>query len=141
MRQVTSERLWIGNAMDVRDPVRLFDTGVEAIVDLAYEEPPSVLPRGLVYCRFPLVDGAGNRPQLLAAAVGTIVALLRRQVPTLVGCGAGMSRAPAVVAAALGIVRGVSPETCLQELIEGHPHDVSPSLWTDIKNAYNELAG
>jgi hypothetical protein len=27
---------------------------------LAMEEPPIVLPRDIVSCRFPLVDGAGN---------------------------------------------------------------------------------
>lgn len=65
-----------------------------------------VLTRDIVYCRFPIVDGAGTRVQLLVTAIETVTRLIRLQVPTLVGCGAGMSRSPAIVAAALGIVRG-----------------------------------
>ena len=59
---------------------------------------------------------------------------LRRksQVPTLVYCGAGMSRSPAVVAAALSIVQGGSPEDRLREVVAGHPHDVSPQLWEAV---------
>ena len=52
-----------------------------------------------------------------------------------------MSRSPAVLAAALAIVREDSPETCLQELATGHPYDVSPVLWADLRKAYNEPVG
>ncbi len=141
MRQIVPDHLWIGNAIDVRDARRLLDAGIEAVVDLAYEEPLAVLTRDIVYCRFPIIDGSGNRPQLLVTAIDTVTRLIRRHVPTLVGCGAGMSRSPAIVAVALSILRGDSPENCLRELILGIPHDVSPTLWNDVKKAYNELTG
>src|SRR5262249_26770590 len=80
------------------------------LIDLALEEPPVPLTRELVYCRFPLLDGAGNSPWLLRAALDTTAALLASRVPTLVFCGAGMSRSPAVAAAALAIVEGHSAE-------------------------------
>jgi hypothetical protein len=140
MREIVSGCLWLGNAADVRDPRRLLGAGVEAVVDLAYEESPAALPRTMLYCRFPVVDGAGNRPQLLVTAIESTVGLVSRQIPTLVGCGAGMSRSPAILAAVLAIVRGQSPETCLQELLTAVPHDVSPTLWADVKIAYKELA-
>ena len=60
MYEVLPERLWIGNALDARNPRSLFDAGIAAVVDLAYEEEPAVLPRRMVYCRFPLIDGEGN---------------------------------------------------------------------------------
>jgi len=62
-------------------------------------------------------------------AIQTVVSLLKSQVPALVYCGAGMSRSPAIVAAALSIVQGGSPEEKLKEIVAGHPHDVSPQLW------------
>jgi len=62
----------------------------------------------------------------------TVATLLKSQVPTLVYCGAGMSRSPAVVAAALSIVQGGTPEEKLKEAVAGHPHDVSPHLWETV---------
>lgn len=139
MRQVIPQRLWLGNALD-RDPRRLYDMGIAALVDLAVEESQAHLTRDLMYCRFPLVDGAGNRPEVLAAAIETTALLIRKRVPTLVTCGAGMSRSPAIIAAALAFVHGDSPEDCLQRLIAGQPHDVSPSLWGDIKDTFGEMS-
>jgi hypothetical protein len=41
---------------------------------------------------------------------------------------AGMSRSPAVVAAALSIVQGGSPDGKLRQVVAGQPHDVSPQV-------------
>ena len=43
-----------------------------------------------------------------------------------------MSRSPAVVAAALSIVQGGSPDEKLKEIVAGHPHDISPHLWEAV---------
>lgn len=67
MREVIVNRLWIGNALDARDVSGVLRLGIEAVVDLAIEEPPIQYPRDLVYCRFPLVDGAENSPSVLRA--------------------------------------------------------------------------
>ena len=67
--------------------------------------------------------------------IQTVVFLLKKQIPTLVDCGAGMSRSPAVVAAALSIVQGGSPDERLKEIVAGHPHDVSPQLWEVVCRA------
>ena len=141
MREISRGRLWLGTVIDVRAVGPLYDAGVDAVVDLAYEEPPTQLPRELCYCRFPLVDGVGNRIELLAIALETVAALIRRDVPTLVACGAGMSRSPAVLATALALVRQGSRDACLYELAAGNPHDISPPLWADLRKAYNEFVG
>ena len=73
-------------------------------------------------------------------AIQTVVSLLKKQIPTLVYCGAGMSRSPAVVAAALSIVQGGSPEEKLKEIVAGHPHDVSPHLWEAVCRMSGESA-
>ncbi len=68
----------------------------------------------------------------------TVVSMLKSQVPTLVYCGAGMSRSPAVIAAALAIVQGGSPDERLKEIVAGHPRDVSPHLWEAVGRVCRE---
>jgi predicted protein tyrosine phosphatase len=132
MREIRPNQLWIGNAGDGRDPERLLQAGVVAVINLAAEEPSPVLPRRMIYCHFPLVDGPQDGQSILGVAIQTVVSLLKKQIPTLVYCGAGMSRSPAVVAAALSIVQRGSPEEKLKEIVAGHPHDISPHLWEAV---------
>ena len=130
MRQIPGYSLWIGNAADARDVPRLLGDGIEAVVALALEEPPAT--RELVYCRFPLLDGAGNSPWLLRMAIDTVVTLLTGRTPTLVCCGAGMSRSPAVAAVAIHRLTRRPPEECLRTLAELGPLDVSPGFWQEL---------
>ncbi len=112
--------------------VGLHVLGIVAVVDLAYEQPPAAVARDLAYLRFPICDGAGNPPWLLHAAVGLIARLIGERVPTLVACGAGMSRSPAIAAAALARAEGRPMEECLAEIVEDGPSDISPELWRDL---------
>lgn len=135
MREILAGRLWIGNAIDGRDAERLLAAGVAAVVNLAAEERSPDLPRSMLYCHFPIVDGAPDDEATLRVAIQTVVSLLKSQVPTLVCCGSGMSRSPAVVVAALFIVQGGNAEERLREVVAGHPHDVSPHLWKAVCSA------
>src|SRR5476651_2269367 len=101
MRQILPHALWLGHAGDGRDYHRVLETGIQALVQLAAEEPVLELPRDLIYCRFPLVDGSGNDKKLLRLAISTVSDLLEMKVPTLVICGGGLSRSPAIAAAAI----------------------------------------
>ena len=139
MREVIPERLWFGNSIDARDLSRLHDLGIVAVIDLAHEEPPASLSRDMMYCRFPVVDGDRNNDWFVYAAVDTTATLIRSQLPTLVACSAGMSRSPAVVAAALAIVEDAAPDACLERVVNGNPHDVSPKLWKDIVYAHSQI--
>ena len=139
MREVIPGRLWIGNAGDARDPGGVLDEGVAALVNLAAEELPPTLPRDILYCHFPLVDGAGNSPALLKIAVDTVVSLLREKIPTLVYCGAGMSRSVAIAAAAVAHWRGETLEETLKALTDVVSHDVSPVLWRDLSDAVEQM--
>ena len=132
MHEVIIGRLWIGNAVEARDIRRLLDLGVAALVDLAIEELPPGVVRELVYCRIPLIDGASNPTERLRLAVDTVAALIRRGTPTFVFCGAGMSRSPAITAAALAVVERADPNAVLQRIVAGFPHDVSPALWQEV---------
>jgi hypothetical protein len=132
MREIIPTRLWIGNALDARDIRGVLGCGIVAIVDLAIEEPPIQFPRDIVYCRFPLIDGAGNQPAILRAAVQTVAGFMVSGMPTLVACGAGMCRSPAVVAAAMATTERITLADALARLTAGQPHDVSPGLLQDI---------
>ena len=139
MRKIPPGELWLGNAGDGRDPERLLRAGVVAVINLAAEEPSPDLPRSMIYCHFPLMDGAQDVQGLLGVAIQTLASLLKSRVPTLVYCGAGISRSPAVVAAALAIVEGGSPEERLWQVVSGQPHDVSPQLWDAVCRACAEI--
>jgi protein-tyrosine phosphatase len=104
---------------------------VRAVVDLAVEEPPVSPTRELIYLRFPLTDNEGNDPKLLRAMLSAVTALVRDRVPTLVACGMGMSRAPAVAAVAFATVYGLTPADVLTTY--HGPGDVSPVLLRDLE--------
>ena len=133
MRQLSPHLLWLGNAGDERDCQRILETGIQAVVQLAAEEPVLELPRDLVYCRFPLVDGPGNDWKLLQLAVTTVANLLEKKVLTLVVCGAGLSRSPAIAAAAISLVFQQPADECLKQVAEHFPADVAPALWEEVK--------
>jgi hypothetical protein len=132
VRQVALFPLWIGNALDAADVRRIHDAGIAALVDLALNEPMPSLTRELIYCRFPLIDGPGNRQELLRLAIQTTSQLIGAGTATLVFCSAGMSRSPAIAAIALSQVTGRSPHDCLAQVIADAPVDLSPGLWSDL---------
>jgi protein-tyrosine phosphatase len=133
VREAIAKSLWLGTATDARDIAAVLNHKIVAVVDLAMEEPAIHYPRDVIYCRIPLVDGSGNRPQIVRVAVDLVASLIAMRVPTLVACGAGMSRSPIIVAAALTKIDGRLLEEALEEVTAGVPHDVSTSLWAEIK--------
>ena len=139
MREILPERLWLGNAADVRNVEAVTRADIAAVVDLAAEQQMPTLPRGMIYCRIPVVDGQPDAYVTLRAAIETTAMLLRAEVLTLVCCGAGMSRSPAVAAAAMAVVWGGDPDDRLREIALGHPHDVSPQLWQDVRRLCVEI--
>jgi hypothetical protein len=77
MREVLPGRLWIGNSQDVRNWERVVDAGILTVIDLAAEEPTAKVPRSIVYCRFPLVDGEQDSRRVLRMAIEIVAWLLR----------------------------------------------------------------
>jgi protein-tyrosine phosphatase len=134
MRQLLPYSLWLGHAGDGRAFRSVLDSGIKAVVQLAAEEPAVQLPRDLISCRFPILDGPGNDPKLLYLAMTTVANLLEKRVPVLVCCGGGMSRSPAIAAAALAMVYQESPDDFLKKTAERQPADVVPGLWNEVKS-------
>jgi hypothetical protein len=141
MKQILPHFLWLGHADDGRDARQLFEAGIEALVQLAMEEPALQPPRELTYCRIPLLDGAGNSTKLLRLAIRTVAELLGDHVPTLVCCNAGLSRAPVIAAAALALLTRQPAEDCLRRLAEQHSCDVAPAFWDDVMQVWRSLSG
>jgi len=132
MHRLEPYHLWLGHAGDLAGVRNILDAGICAVVDLALNEPSPQLPRDMVYCRFPLVDGVGNDPWILLSAIRTTASLLKLEVPALVCCSAGLSRGPAVVAAALSTITRQTPEDCLRQVSRLVSHDVSPGFWNEV---------
>ncbi len=133
MFQIPGEQLWLGNSGDVRDLRHLFGAGISAVVDLALDELPPPIPHELIYCRIPLVDGAGNSQGLLRLAIQATTVLLNAKVPTLISCSQGLSRSPAIAAAALATRDRVHPQDALRRIMDARHLDVTSGLWQDVQ--------
>lgn len=133
VRHVGDSTLWLGHAGDARDLRGLLSAGIAAVVDLAIEERPIALARDLVYCRFPMIDGEGNPPWLILAAIEAVAGLMRSGVTTLVACSAGMSRTPVIAGAAVARVRGRPLAEGLRAVSLSGPIDLSPGLLREVR--------
>src|SRR5438093_10894456 len=114
MHQIPPHPLWIVSTGDLNDWRRLYDLGVRAVMHVAYEEPPLTLPHDLIACRFPLIDGDENSPETLKLAITTLTHFLEQKFACLVCCQAGLSRSPAIAAAALAKLTGKTFPECLE---------------------------
>jgi protein-tyrosine phosphatase len=132
MIRIEPHLLWLGHAGDCRDMAKVLDAGIEAVVQLAAEEPPAQFPREIIVLRIPLLDGADNPPAILRLAVSSVEQLLASHVSTLLCCSAGMSRSPAIAACALARLEQKEPATSLEAIRTRLATDISPSLWRDL---------
>ena len=141
MHEIHPGLLWLGNALDLRNPRPLFELGVAAVVDVAFEEPPATLPRELIYCRFPLNDGRGNGEPILLLAVQTLVDLLSSGTRTIVACSAGMSRSPTIAAFGLAAFLSEDPKDVLARIAESKTLELNHALWDDVNRVSSRIRG
>ena len=125
MKKIDGHSLWLGHAGDGRDYRQLLATGIRAVVQLALEEPPLSPPR---------------EPAILELAIRTVASLLQARLPTLVCCGGGMSRSPAIAAAALALIGDGDASACLQKIELSGPMDVSPAFWREVSSICESLS-
>src|SRR5262245_49612796 len=132
MIRIEPHSLWLGNSGDFRDVSTLVAAGIEAVVQLAIEEPLAPLPREIVYLRVPILDVNGNIPVTLRLSVDVVSRLLSANTRTLLCCSAGMSRSPAIAAFALAAAGAPSPEVALEAIRKTRAVDVSAGLWQEL---------
>lgn len=133
MREVIPNVLWTGNAFDARNMKGVMDAGFQVVVDLAMEEPPIQLPREIIYCRFPLLDGEGNSSVILKSAIDLVVNLINGQQRTLIACSGGMSRSPLIASAVVAKIENIDFDDAIQQVTRTGPCDISPALYVAIK--------
>jgi hypothetical protein len=138
IRNVLPDLLWIGNCADGRDIDGLRSLGIEAVVDLAAEEPSAKLARDFFYFRIPLVDGGDNSDKVIRLAVETARLSVQATLRTMICCSAGLSRSPLVAAAIVSLARGDSIESALREIGHLGPLDPSSQLLSHLKRILSE---
>jgi hypothetical protein len=138
MREVVPRLLWIGNARDVRDIREVLSHEIGAVVQVAADDAAVTFPRDIIFCHFPLLDGAGNPAVVLKTAVHTVALLARLHMPTLVTCSNGMSRSPAIAAAGMAVANRESPDEWLKRIAATGPHDVGPGMWNEIRSCVTD---
>jgi protein-tyrosine phosphatase len=136
MRHIAGTNCWIGHAGDAANFKLIFELSIRAIVQLAAEEPVLQTPRELVSLRFPLFDGVGNDLATVRLAVETISRLIADDIRTLISCSGGMSRSPAILAAAIAFHDRRHLTEALKRITEAGPSEVSPGLWNEIAALY-----
>lgn len=134
MIQISTTCLWLGNAADLRDVRGALAEGIQAIIDLAIEEPCPKLPRVFNYSRFSITDDGENNPVVICAAVCLATAYARSQYPVAICCNAGLSRSPTLAAVALAATTETPAKEWLQQISAMKPTDVNPSLWNQFTN-------
>ena len=139
MHEIQPNLLWIGHAIDVRAPHGLFDAGIKAVIDVAYEERPAQIPRQLIYCRFPLNDGGGNDPNTLLQVLRITTALLQSKTKTIIACSAGMSRSPTIAAFSLAYHLSENPDEVIARIADIKSLELKADLLADTMHAYNRL--
>ena len=139
MHEIHPDLLWLGHALDIREPRPLFDAGITAVVDVAFEEPPAQLPRQLIYCRFPLNDGGGNDASVLLQTVQTLVDLLAAGNRTIVACSAGLSRSPTIAAFALAAHLSQEPGDVITRIANIKSLELKGALWHDVANVFSRV--
>ena len=139
MREVLPNKLWVGNAHDIRPWSGTLSDQISAVVDLAVNEPPAEPPHESIYLRIPLVDSASNEKESFRLALRTVVELLRDEVPVLVCCSAGLSRSPSIACGAVALYQNVEADHVLKEHFRDLPHDIAPALWERVKEEVADM--
>ncbi len=134
MRNILGSTLWVGHVGDLLNIPLLYETEIQAIVEVADSEPSATLPRDFVRCRFPLSDGGENPAWILRLARDTVAALLQEGVKTLVCCSVGINRSLCVAASALAKFRSEPFKEVLLRVAQTGPADVSPGLIRDFQS-------
>ena len=109
-----TKNIAIGNFVDARK-LRLSDA--DAVLCLIENCCDETNDRHCVMC-VPLVDGAGNDPNVLEEAIDFLDAIVKSGERVLVHCHAGRSRSVCVVARYLMMRCGLSRNAALQKIEE-----------------------
>lgn len=110
-----TDRIAVGSRFDAADYPRLREDGMTAVLNVAWDLDivypcPSDEPHmfAIEYQKVGLIDGPGNLPETLMAAVWMLGQLAERHDRILVHCHAGVSRSATVTALHIATTDGES---------------------------------
>lgn len=135
MTEILPSLIWLANGLEVRDLELIGEMQIDAIVDLAYEEPPIASLKSRLTFRVPLIDGEGNNRTHIRLAVLTTTELIRSKTPFVIACSAGISRSPAILAAGLAMVDHCTVEEKLEFIKAKKRIGVSQAFLSDVQSA------
>jgi atypical dual specificity phosphatase len=115
MKELLSERLYIGDSLDAEDHQKHKASNITNVVTLSTETSETTHHRELI---------DGRNPQLkFNHAVVTVLKLLQSQTATiLLHCSAGVSRTGAVSAAVLAVLQSTTYERALETVSDVKPN-------------------
>jgi protein tyrosine phosphatase (PTP) superfamily phosphohydrolase (DUF442 family) len=122
-----TERIAVGNRREAADLDLLAQHGCTAVLnvawdlDIAYPPCPDRHVFPVEYHKVGLIDGEGNRPETLVAAVLMLAQLLARHERVLVHCHAGVSRSSTVVTVYLSARDGIPVAQALAQVRRARP--------------------
>jgi hypothetical protein len=119
MSSKITPQIFIGNAEDARAAINSdFDATLNLAIDLDIQDNlDCVVVRRLKRHKVGLVDGPGNPPLRMVAALLLLHTIVESGVTVLVHCQAGMSRSVMVVAAYLDMVGASSLDDALAKIM------------------------
>ena len=123
-----TEHFAIGSRLDAQNLTALHRNGIGAVLNVAWDldishaaAGMSAMARPVEYQKVGLIDGEGNEPSTLLAAVYMLYQLRARHERTLVHCHAGISRSSAVLSLYLAGHDTTSFEKALGRVREERP--------------------
>ncbi len=117
-----TDRIAIGDRHEAGNFNLLMELKIDAVLNVAYDldisyydqVPPSHHKFQVEYQKVGMIDGYGNQPTALIAAVCMLDELLGRHRTVLVHCHAGVSRSSTVVATYLTHKSGISFDDAIE---------------------------
>lgn len=122
-------RLYLGSVNDLKNRALIESKGITAIVSVCRYVPHKEY-QNCIRIHVPLEDGEGNTLARFTCAANNVYGLLGAYRETVfVHCRAGMSRSPAVVAAAYAKYRGVTFREAVAYIKKVRDISINPALF------------
>lgn len=127
MQRVTDD-LYIGSATDAADHPTYTEYGINAVVNLAYDDPADGYPEHVTVHRHAFDDGSDAYTGTFHNAVTTVLNLLDDGNTVLVHCHRGISRSGSVTAAVIAARTDASVTDAVDQIAAVTGEEPHPTL-------------
>lgn len=127
MQRVT-DNLYIGSATDAADHPTYTEYGIDAVVNLAYDDPTDGYPEYVTVHRHAFDDGPDAYTGTFHDAVTTVLNLLDAGNTVLVHCHRGVSRSGSIAAAVIAAQTDTSVTDAVDQITAVTGEEPHPAL-------------